>query len=47
MIRENEYDNYQIPEYDPSIPAEVRQQLINEAQKELDAVIEEIYSATH
>ncbi len=47
MIRENEYDNYQISEYDPTIPAEQRQRLIEEAQTELNDVVEEVYKATH
>lgn len=47
MIRDNEFDDYQIPEYDPTIPPDQRDQLIKEAQAELDAVIAKIYEATH
>ena len=47
MMRDCEYDNYQVPEYDPSIPPEERARLIRETREELDAIVEEVYKATH
>ena len=37
-----EYDGYEIPEYDPSIPPEERERLKAEAQKKLDDAISRI-----
>ena len=42
MVRPCEYDNYPIPAYDPTIPAEERARLIADADAALKAKIEEI-----
>ena len=47
MIRDHEYDNYPIPEYDPSLPEDERKQLIQKAQADLEAAIENLYRETH
>lgn len=41
LIRPCEYDNYPIPQYDPTIPPDERKRLIEEADAELEAIIAE------